>query len=365
MNCGQINPGLLRLLLVKPTSMLMKKTIVVCVAVAAMWVVGGCGRLLPQEESARVVAVNTMLVENSSYESSREYAGTLEEKTSTELCFEASGRVTSVRVREGQYVKAGQLLATVDNTTTRNAYNAAKASLDRAQDGYDRARQVYEKGSLPEVKWVEVQTQLDQARSVEEISRKNLENCSLYAPVSGTVCDKRIEVGSTVGPVVPVMRIVNMQGLYVKVSIPEIDINKVKVGDRAKVVVGAVGDTLYDAVVEERNVDADPLSHSYMLRMRVCGSTKGLLPGMVCRVKFAGERSEGGYEVPNRAVQLDNDGCRFVWVVRDSVAEKRRVVISDLTATGVLVNSGLAEGDRVIVDGGQKVSTGTRVRENQ
>lgn len=361
MNCGQINPGLLRLLLVKPTSMLMKKTIVVCVAVAAMWVVGGCGRLLPQEESARVVAVNTMLVENSSYESSREYAGTLEEKTSTELCFEASGRVTSVRVREGQYVKAGQLLATVDNTTTRNAYNAAKASLDRAQDGYDRARQVYEKGSLPEVKWVEVQTQLDQARSMEEISRKSLEDCNLYAPVDGTVCDKDLEVGMSVGPMIPVMRLVNMQGLYVKASIPEIDINKIHVGDQAKVVIGAMGDTAYNVVVEERNVDADPLAHSYMVRLRIKGSTKGLLPGMVCRVKFASESVEGGFEIPNRGVQLDNDGRRFVWLANDSVAEKRYVAIGNLTATGVIVSQGLEPGDKVIVDGGNKVSTGTKI----
>ena len=325
----------------------------------------GCSHLMPVDEQERVVAVNTITVESSSYESTREYAGTLEEKNSTSLSFEGSGRVTRVLVKDGQYVKQGQLLATIDNANARNAYNAAKATLDRAQDGYDRAKQVYDKGSLPEVKWVEVQTQLNQAKSMEEISRKSLEDCNLYAPVSGTICDKNLEVGMNVTPLVPVMRVMNMSGLYVKANIPEVDINKIKSGDQAKVMVSAMGDSVYTGVVEERNVDADPLSHSYMVRMRLKGSTKGLLPGMVCRVKFEGESNDGGYEVPNRAVQLDNKGNRFVWVVADSTAQMRLVTISDLTQTGVLVDSGLHEGDRVIVDGGSKVSTGTRVKCNQ
>lgn len=322
---------------------------------------GACSHLLPEKVEQRVVPVNVVSVESGSYESCREYAGTLEEKTSTSISFETSGRVTSVKVRDGQHVKAGQLLATIDNTTARNAYNAAKAALDRAQDGYNRAKQVYDKGSLPEVKWVEVQTQLDQARSMEEISRKSLEDCNLYAPVDGTVCDKDLEVGMSVGPMIPVMRLVNMQGLYVKASIPEIDINKIHVGDQAKVVIGAMGDTAYNVVVEERNVDADPLAHSYMVRLRIKGSTKGLLPGMVCRVKFASESVEGGFEIPNRGVQLDNDGRRFVWLANDSVAEKRYVAIGNLTATGVIVSQGLEPGDKVIVDGGNKVSTGTKI----
>lgn len=327
-----------------------------------VWMLTGCGHLLIEKPEERIVTVNTMEVKNSNYESCREYAGTLEEKSSTNLCFEGSGRVTAVLVRDGQYVKQGQLLATIDNTTARNAYNAAKASLDRAQDGYNRARQVYEKGSLPEVKWVEVQTQLDQAKSMEEISRRRLEECNLTAPVSGTICDKDIEVGRSVGPMVPVMRIMNMQGLYVKVSIPEVDINKIKVGDHAQVIVGAIADTTFECVVEERNVDADPLSHTYMVRMRIVGNCKGLLPGMVCRVKVAGDNAHGGYELPNRAVQLDNTGERFVWVVEDSLAQRRKVTIHDLTTTGVLVDSGLVAGDIVIVDGAHKVSTGTKVQ---
>lgn len=333
----------------------------VATIMAATATLCGCKGLLSNDEEERVVKVNTITVESSSYESIREYAGTLEEKSSADISFETSGRVTSVLVREGQFVNQGQLLATLDNATAHNAYAAAKASLDRAQDGYDRAKMVHERGSLPEVKWVEVQTQLNQARSMEEISRKSLEDCNLYAPVSGTVCDKSIEVGTSVGPLRTVMRIVNTQGLYVKASIPEVDINKIKVGDQAKVVVGAMGDEPFEGVVEERNIDADPLSHSYMVRLRLKGATKGLLPGMVCKVKFDGEPCDGGYEIPNRAVQLDNKGGRFVWVVEDSVAQKREVVINDLTPTGVLVNSGLEAGDRVIVDGGQKVSTGTKV----
>lgn len=335
------------------------RKILLLLSMAAL--VTACGRIGGEKDTPRETRVGWTVAQHGEFGGIHEYVGTLQEAYSTRLCFEAGGRVTRVYVREGQHVKEGQLLAAIDNTTARNSYNAAKAALDRAQDGYDRAEKVYQKGSLPEVKWIEVVTQLSQAQSMEEVARKKLEDCELRAPVSGTISDKDMEVGSTVSPLVPVVNIVGMEGMFVSVGIPEVDINKVTIGSTAKVAVGAMGDTLYEGVVEERNVNADQLSHSYMVRIRLKGRTKGLLPGMVCRVRLDGERSEGRIELPSRAVQLDNDGSRYVWVVKNGKAQKQVVSIDNLARTGVLIGQGLSNGDTVITDGTQKVASGCRV----
>lgn len=338
----------------------MKYILRFCFVTFLLTMVGCHGK--SEVNDSREIAVRTMEVNSGQINSQHEYVGTLEESSSTKLCFSIGGRVTAVYVKDGQRVAKGQLLATIDNRTALNSYNAAKATLERAQDGYDRAKLVHDRGSLPDVKWIEVQTQLNQAKSMEEIARKNLEDCELRAPVSGMTSDKDMEVGSTVSPLVPVVRIVGMDGMYVKVSIPEVDINKVSEGTHAQVMVNALGDTVFDGVVEERNVSADALSHSYMVRIRLKGMPKGLLPGMVCRVMLEGEHNVSAIELPSRAVQLDNEGNRYVWIVENGMAQKRTVTIADLTRNGVIISEGLEQGDIVIIDGTQKVASGSMVK---
>lgn len=337
------------------------RIILACVTFAAL-LCAACGQQ-KEHNNLRAVKVNVVEVGGcGSYDApAYEYVGTIEESSHSALSFGSGGRVTSVLVKEGQKVRKGQLLATIDNTTATNAHSAAQATLTRAQDGYDRAKLVYDKGSLPEVKWVEIQTQLAQAQSMAEIAKRNLGDCYLYAPDNGTIADLNLEVGSTVAVYQPVMRLLNLRELFAKVSIPEGDMAKVMVGSQVRVAVSALEGLELEGVVAERSVSADPLSHSYMVRVRLNQQHKELLPGMVCRVGIGRHEASNGFMLPNRAVQLGNDGHRYVWVVNDSVARAAEVAIGDLTDQGVFITEGLREGDKVIVDGALKVSNGTPV----
>lgn len=334
--------------------------------VMVLLLASGCGHLMQKNDEGRVVRVSVVemgrLQDGEIDAPSCEYVGTVEEGSASTLSFSTSGRVTAVYVKEGQHVAQGQLLAEVDNATALNSYKAAQATLRQAQDGYDRAKQVYDKGSLPEVKWMEVKTQLDQAQSLAQIAKKSLDDCKLYAPCAGTVADRNLEVGSSVAPFQPVMRLLNLGALSVRVSVPEVDIAQIKSGMSATVVVAALDNLELRGVVDERNVSADPLSHSYMVRLRLQGTAgKKLLPGMVCKVAMGRRAAAEGMLLPHRAVQIDNEGQRFVWVVADGKASRRTVTIGDLSSNGVLITSGLDGGEQVVVDGTLKVSEGTRV----
>lgn len=311
-----------------------------------------------------ITKVNVLEVRPSEGVGTREYSGVVEEAFSASLSFGTGGQVTKVLVKEGQQVQEGQLLAQVDITRAKAAYRAASATYEQAQDGYDRARKVYEQGGIPEVKWVEVSTQLDQARATFEMAEKALEDCDLRAPCAGTISNRRIDPGTSVSPFQAVMDLVGLNGLRIKASVPEEDVASVMVGQRVAVLFG--GQRL-EAAVEEVNPVADPVSHSYSLRIRLQQSPNELRPGMVCRVSLHENSREDSssfenIEIPSRAVQLDNEGRRYVWVVGpDSTAQTRLITIGDLTRTGVIVSEGLQSGDRVIVDGMLKISTGSPV----
>ena len=97
-------------------------------------------------------------------------------------------------------MRKGQLLAELDSTSARQTFDAARASLEQAEDACGRLRQLYEAQSLPEIKWVEAQTRLRQAESLFEIAKKNLSDCALYAPFDGVVGERRASAGETVLP---------------------------------------------------------------------------------------------------------------------------------------------------------------------
>ena len=241
---------------------------------------------------------------------------------------------------EGQKVREGQLLAVLDKATLENAYNASAASLRQAEDAYARMRTLHENKSLPDMKWVEVESKLEQARSMERISRKNLEDRNLYAPFGGVIGKRMVEAGENVQPGQPVFSLLRIE----------------------TVKVAALGGHCFEGKVTEKGIVANPISHTYEAKIRLENPSGALLPGMVCDVRLSGEESVPAIALPNNAVLIANDGGRFVWKIVDGEAKATPVRTGDLTEQGLFILEGLNEGDIVVIGGYQKISEGMRVR---
>lgn len=326
---------------------------------ALIWI--SCSGKKDENQAIRAVPVKVVKVSESSYMNSRNYVGTVEAVSSSSLSFEVMGNVSKVFVTEGENVQKGKLLATLDKATLQNSYNASLASLKEAQDAYNRMKSLYDNGSLPEMKWVEVQSKLQQAVSMEQISRKSLKDAGLRAPFSGVISSKSIEPGMNVMPGIEVMQLADISTVNIKIAVPEKEISRVNKGQQAEVRVGALGDKLFTGVVSEKGIAANPLAHTYEVKIKLNNTSHELMPGMVCKVGVHSRETEAGIVLPNHTVQLQPDGKKFVWVVKDNAASQRMVNTGDLTAEGVIITAGLQPGDEVIVSGNQKVSEGTKI----
>jgi len=291
----------------------------------------------------------------------RNYVGTVEEISGSSLSFQVAGNVQSVLVSEGQSVSRGQLLAILDKSTVKNMHDAALASLKQAQDTYKRLSLLHDNGSLPEVKFVEIQTSLQQAQSSENIARKNLYDCNLHAPFSGVIAQRSIDAGMNVMPGSPVFKLVTIDKVKIKVSIPENEIAHIKKGQTVQVNVAALNHKIFEGKIQEKGVMANPLSHTYEIKVELSNPKKELMPGMVCEVLIPSEDNATGIAIPNNAVQILHTGQRFVWLAKDSVATQKIVTTGVITNQGVIVTSGLTTGDKVIVEGNQKVSEGMKI----
>ncbi len=101
-----------------------------------------------------------MTVADSNAGDQRTYSGTVEEESGSAVSFSAAGTIRSLSVAEGQSVKKGQLIGVLDDASLRNAYDIAKATLDQARDAYERMKLLHDSNSLPEIKYVDVQSKL-------------------------------------------------------------------------------------------------------------------------------------------------------------------------------------------------------------
>ncbi|MDR1742244.1 MAG: efflux RND transporter periplasmic adaptor subunit [Dysgonamonadaceae bacterium] len=330
-----------------------------------------CSKKKEGEMQERAVPVKVIRIAETAPKVEKAYVGTVEESVAVALSFSEMGTVQQVLASEGQLVRKGQLLAALNPATAQNAYEASKAKLVQAQDAYDRLTKVHENGSLPDIKYAEVEAGLQQAKSMAAITKKSLDDCRLYAPLDGVIADRSIEAGVNVMPGVPVFKLVSVNKVDVKISVPENEISSIAEGQAATIVVPALDHAAFSGKIEMKGVAANALSHTYDVKIRIDkqqnltgfkGQTGLLLPGMVCKVGVENFRPlPSEIVVPNRAIRISPNGRRYVWLSDENVARRQFVRVGDLTGNGIIVSEGLSAGDNIIVEGFQKISEGARL----
>ena len=311
----------------------------------------------PAEE--RVIPVGVQVIDEVSGIVRNTYPGYLEEGQSVDMAFKYGGTLQQLFVREGSKVRKGQVLARVSSPQMESTQRSAQATLEQAQDAYDRLKKVYDNGSLPEIKWREMVANLEKAQSALDLANAMLEDNTITAPFDGTVSGLNAEIGENIAPLKPVMRLINTRGMAVKISVSENEIAKVQVGDTAEVVIPALGDKRLNGKVMEKSLTASLLTHSYPVKVLIEQPDKELTPGMIGKVVLKADVSKG-IVVPANAVLINQEG-KFVWVVEDGRATRRNITLSGYSSTGVIVSEGLQVGDKVIVEGYPKVSEGMKV----
>ena len=162
-------------------------------------------------------------------------------------------------------------------------------------------------------------------------------------------------------PGVPVLTLLEVGRVKVRFSVPEQEIARLGADSRIGVGVAALGDRVFPAGKIEKGAVANPAAHTYDVRATLDNAAGELLPGMVCRVTVSPAESAEEIAVPLRAVQQAGDGSRFVWTVRGDSAVRTAVTTGRLVNNGIVLTGGVAAGDRIVVDGMQKIGEGSKV----
>lgn len=286
------------------------------------------------------------------------YSGTVEAFQTIPLTFQGMGTVEKVLVGEGDNVKKGELLATLDKADMENSYKAVEAMHAQANDAYERMKQVYEKGSLSEIKWVEMKSNLEQAQVQLDMSKNRLEKCKLFAPDNGIIGIRNIEPGQSSAAGMPSFILMKIEKVLINFSVPENEIEKIKKGKTAIVRVSALGNKSFEGVISHVGVVANPYARTYMAKATVQNVDRAMKPGMVCDVTFENEMDEALMVIPYTAVTTDDQGNTFVYTVspESSKVKKQIIKVGSYQKDGLTVLSGLAVDQMIVVEGKEKVA---------
>ncbi len=314
------------------------------------------------DQGIEALTVTTETVSNETVCTGTGYVGTVEEESATAVSFTGMGTVNRVYVDEGDRVRRGTLLAEMDMTQARNALATAQATHKQATDALERMRQLHENKSLADMKWVEVQTRVEQAEAMLQAAEKALADCRIYAPVDGVVGRKMLNAGETALPSQPVVTIMSIHNLKVKVSVPEREIAYIRDTTSSRITIEALGGRAIEGGKIEKGVKADALTHTYDIRINIRNAEGDILPGMVAKVEIRNHGLQQGIFLPIRAVQQASDGKLFVWTKAGDQAHRTDITTGRTLGNRIEVLSGIAAGDQVITEGYQKVSEGSPVK---
>ena len=337
----------------------MKK--ILFLAVTAAMVLIGCNKQSKYNYlTDKPLPVEIEVVGESSQEVCDNYIGEIRPKTDISLVFPLGGQLTGIYVMSGDRVKAGQLLATIDSTQAKALLESAEAMYRQACDAYERLKPLHEQKGISDVKWVEMETNLEKARSMAISSRKRFEDCNLRASQAGIVNMRSIDAGQYVGFGQPIGSLMDMSGYCVEFTVPESEVGRMTAGQPVKVLAPALGKE-YAGKITEKSLTATQLAHTYRVKAEVTSpeAVNHLLPGMVCRI-IVTQRQHTGYIISAGCIQTQQRG-HSVWVLRNGRAERQMVKISDFVENGVLVSDGINLGDTIVSKGYQKMYNGAAV----
>ena len=298
-----------------------------------------------------------------------------------DVSFLVSGKVIFVGPREGDYVKTGQRLASIDPTDYQLNLTAAKAQTDmvgvefkRAEDEHRRMKMLYDSKSLAPNDYLKFKAafdsavqQYEQAAASEKLSRKRLTDATLYAPTSGYIAKRLIEPGDTASQGHPVFEIVQIDPVEVNVGVPETDVHLVKIGQKAAITVPALPGKSFEGTVRIINVSADPNTRTYMARITVANPEHVLRVGMVAEATIRGDRTKSMVTLPGDAVVRDPQGATQVYVYYPDQKRvyAKRVEIGAAVSRDIEIKSGLSGDEWIVLAGQTRLRDGSVVSASQ
>lgn len=292
-----------------------------------------------------------------------EVTGTLTADESADVASERDGQVATVRVERGSYVEKGAVLATLDDREAKAQLDQARANLAWAKAEVERYAELRRRQVVARAEDQRKGTDLDLAAAALALAEKGHADCTIRAPFSGVVTEKKISAGAYIKKGSAICGLVKIDPLRAELAIPEAAVSDVQVGQKATLAVQSFPDRTFDATVRYIGPSLRSEARTLVVEAMVPNTRHVLKPGLFVTARVSLPKSEKTLLVPANAVVTDS-GVSHLFVLGPSRIIERIVSIGDRYGDALEVRSGVAEGERVVVGPDRRLVDGLELQRN-
>jgi len=319
----------------------------------------------PKEKKA--IQVASTIVSPSDFIRYVEVQGRVEADEIVNVSSEIGGRIVKLYVKEGQYIRQGQLVATTDLSTLEKQIDEIKNQLSLATTVYERQKRLWDQNIGSEIQFLEAKTNKEGlekslATLQSQISKKNI-----YAPISGYVDREFMQAGETAQPGMPIIQLLDTNKIKVSADVQEHFLKSINRGDSVNVHFPALGIDIDETITQiGRTIDLN--NRTFDIEIETSSLKGKLKPNLLAIVRFSDFKADDVLSIPLDVVQEEVSGKKFVYIAQPEdgklIAKKSYVETGESNVGEVIILSGIKEGDQLITRGAKSISEGDRVSTN-
>ena len=350
----------------------------ISIAITLLFITG-CSDNEPEE---KIRLVRTVSLVSSQATSTHSFNGIARSDVAARLSFNVNGTIKRVYIRDGQSVKEGDVIATLNDSFFKLKVAEVKASLKQSRVKLENAKSRYKRIKQLYVNRSSSLSDLDNARTTKDSAYANyramknrleqaqlkLSYTKLRSPMNGNISDLTVHKGENVTTAVKIASISSTKSIEVPISIPGSLIDNLKEGQKCNVTFDAMRKKKFEAIVTEVSHASSKRTTTFPVVVQLIAHPKKIHPGMSASVRFDfhSNLSKDSFVVPVHALMEDAQG-HYLYVVADivngvGVIERRDVQRGELTTNGIIIRSGVRSNLQVLTAGMSRVHEDQRVR---
>lgn len=326
--------------------------------------IAGCSEPPPSSTATRTPQVTVATATTGPAAPPIRAHGMLANRDEVQLSFKVGGIISELNVREGQQVKRGQRLASIEQTEVEASVEQARQAHGQAQRDLQRGERLYADQVITLEQLEGLRTQEAVAAASLRAARFNQGHATIIAPLDGTVLRRLAEERELVGAGMPVLVLGGQeQGYIVRVGLADRQVVQVQLGDEAQARLDALPGAPLQGKVTEIASAADPRNGLFNVEVTLEGGDAALRSGLVASVDILPTTARASERVylPIGALVQAHGLQGHVFVLENDSAQRRDIDIAFISGSQVALNAGVQAGEAVIVDGARYLREGDAV----